>query len=61
MKYGLNKINSRLFEQQVGWLGGKGVQFYLWGPRIKLPKRLSVFNDWFVMTLGLLVIFILYD
>ncbi len=38
MKYGLNKINIRLFTQQVGWLGGKKVEFHPWGPRIKLHK-----------------------
>ncbi len=38
MKYGLNKINTKLFTQQVGWLGGKRVQFCPWGPRIKLHK-----------------------
>ncbi len=29
MKYGLNRINIRLFTQEMGWLGGKGVQFHL--------------------------------
>ncbi len=38
MKYGLNKINTKLFTQQVGWHGGKGVEFHHWGPRIKLQK-----------------------
>jgi hypothetical protein len=36
MKYGLNRINIILFKQQVGWLGGKVVELYPWGPRIKL-------------------------
>jgi hypothetical protein len=38
MKYGLNRINIRLFTQQARWLGGKGVEFHLWSPRIKLYK-----------------------
>ncbi len=33
MKYGL-----RLFTQQVEWLGGKGVQFDPWDPKIKLHE-----------------------
>ncbi len=28
MKYGLNKINIKLFRQQVGRLGGKGVELH---------------------------------
>jgi hypothetical protein len=28
MKYGLNKINIRLFTQQVRWLGGKGIELH---------------------------------
>ncbi len=36
MKYNLNRINNRLFMQQVG--GGKGVELHPWGPRIKLHK-----------------------
>jgi hypothetical protein len=28
MKYGLNKINIKLFSQQVGCLGGEGIQFH---------------------------------
>jgi len=32
MKYGLlNRINIKLLTQQVGWLGGKGVELHLWG------------------------------
>jgi hypothetical protein len=39
MKYGLNRINIRLFTQQVGWqLGGKGVELHPWGPKVKLHK-----------------------
>jgi hypothetical protein len=37
-KNGLIKMKSKLFTQQVGWLGGKGIKFYSWGPRIKLYK-----------------------
>ncbi len=28
MKYGINEINIRLNKQQVGQLGGKGVEFH---------------------------------
>jgi hypothetical protein len=38
MKYGLNRINIRLFAQQVWWLCGKGVKLHSWGPRIKHHK-----------------------
>ncbi len=38
MKYGLDRINITLFIQQMGWLGGKKVEFHLWGPRIKFHK-----------------------
>jgi len=38
MKYGLNKINIRLFTQQVGYLGGKGVELHPWDLKIKLHK-----------------------
>jgi hypothetical protein len=34
MKYGINIINIRLVTQQVGWLGGEGVELCC-GPRIK--------------------------
>ncbi len=30
MKYGLNKINIRLFTQQVGWLGDDRVELQTW-------------------------------
>jgi hypothetical protein len=38
MKYGLNRTNIKLFTQQMGWLGDKGIEFHPWGPRIKLHK-----------------------
>jgi hypothetical protein len=38
MKYGVNRINIGLFTKQVWWLGNKGVELHLWGPRIKLHK-----------------------
>jgi hypothetical protein len=38
IEYGVNRINVRLFTQQVGWLGGKGVELHPWGLRIKLHK-----------------------
>ncbi len=31
-------MNTKLFTQQVGWLGGNGDQFHPWGPRIKFHK-----------------------
>jgi hypothetical protein len=37
MKYGLNRINIKLFTQ-MGWLGGKGTKLHPWGSRIKLHK-----------------------
>jgi len=36
MRYGLNKINIRLFIQQVRWLSRKEVEFHPWGANIKL-------------------------
>jgi len=38
MKYGFNKIHIKLLSQQGGLLGGKGVEFDPWGPRIKLHR-----------------------
>jgi hypothetical protein len=38
MKYGVNKINIRLFIEQVRWLDGKGIKFHPQGPRINLHK-----------------------
>jgi hypothetical protein len=31
-------VNIKSFTQQMGWLGGKGVEFHPWGPKIKLHK-----------------------
>jgi hypothetical protein len=39
MKYSLNKISIKLWTQQVGWLGGQGVELHPWGPRINFHKR----------------------
>jgi hypothetical protein len=36
MEYGLNKINIRLFRQELGWLGGKEIELHTWDPRNKL-------------------------
>jgi hypothetical protein len=33
MKYGLNKINIKLFTQQAAWVGGKGVKLHPWSPK----------------------------
>jgi hypothetical protein len=38
MKYGLNKINIRLFTKQVWWLGEKGVELHSWSPNMKFHK-----------------------
>jgi hypothetical protein len=38
MKYDLNKINIKSYTPKVGWLGGKEIEIYLWGPRIKFHK-----------------------
>jgi hypothetical protein len=38
MNYAMNKINNKILSQQAGWFGGKIVEFYSWGPRIKLHK-----------------------
>jgi len=46
MKYGLNKINIKLFTQQVGWLGDKWIQFHPWGLNIKLHKWHSWSQQW---------------
>jgi hypothetical protein len=32
MKYGVNKINIKLFTQQVWWLDDKGIELHPWGP-----------------------------
>jgi hypothetical protein len=44
MKCGLNKINTRLFTQQVGWFGCKGIEHNPWGPRFKLHKSHSLWS-----------------
>ncbi len=49
MKYSLNKISIKLWTQQVGWLGGQGVELHPWGPRINFHKRhalLSTLEYW---------------
>jgi hypothetical protein len=42
MKYVLNRINTKLFTQQIKWLGGKGIQFHPYSPRIKLLRSHSL-------------------
>jgi hypothetical protein len=32
MKYDVNKINIKLFTQQVWWLHDKGIEFHPWAP-----------------------------
>jgi hypothetical protein len=46
MKYGLNKINTRLFTQQVGWFGCKGIEHNPWGPRFKLHNHIHYGQHW---------------
>jgi hypothetical protein len=46
MKYNIvNKINIKLFIEQVGWLGGKGFEFHPWDSMIK-------FHEWHVLHLN---------
>jgi hypothetical protein len=45
MKYGLNKINTRLFRQQVGCLGGKAVKFLPWVQGSNLTNYIIVVNN----------------
>jgi hypothetical protein len=37
MKYGMNRINNKLFIEE-GWFNGKGIELHHWGPKIKLHK-----------------------
>jgi hypothetical protein len=48
MKYGVNKINTNLFTQQMGWLSGKGIQFHPW------VQGSNFTNDIFVVNNGIL-------
>jgi hypothetical protein len=38
MEYWINKINSRMFKQQVGRFVGKKIDFHSWGASTKLHK-----------------------
>jgi hypothetical protein len=42
--YGFNRINIRLFTQQLRWFGGKDVEVYLWGPRIKFHNKHALWS-----------------
>jgi len=44
MEYDLNKINIKLFTQEVGWLGGKGIKHHTWDPRNKLHMWHSLWS-----------------
>jgi hypothetical protein len=44
MKYGLNKINIKLFTQQLRWVGGKKVEFHPWDTLIKYHKSHSLWS-----------------
>jgi hypothetical protein len=46
MEYGLNKINIRLFTQEVGWLGCKGIELHILGPRNKLHMWICYGQLW---------------
>jgi hypothetical protein len=38
MKYDVNRINIRIFTQQVGWPSGKGIELHHYNPKIKFHK-----------------------
>jgi hypothetical protein len=44
MKYGLNRINIRLFTLQVVWCGGKGIKLHPCGSRIKFHKCYALWS-----------------
>jgi hypothetical protein len=46
MNYGLNRIHIRLFGQQVGWLGGKGIQFHPWVQGSKFANDMCCGQHW---------------
>jgi len=50
MKYGINKINTKLFTQQIKWHGGKGVELHPYSPRIKLVANIGILIEYFVPT-----------
>jgi hypothetical protein len=50
MKYDLNKINIRLFTQQVGWFGGNGVEFQTWESKDQTLQMTCV-----VVSVGILI------
>jgi hypothetical protein len=50
MKYCLNIIKSKLFTQQVGWFGGKGVELHLWALKSNFTNEKYV-----VVNIGILI------
>jgi hypothetical protein len=44
MKYGLNRINIRLFTQQVGWFNGKGFELHPLDSKIYVNKWHSLWS-----------------
>jgi hypothetical protein len=56
MKYGLNIINTKLFTQQVGWFGGKGIDFHSWEFEDQISKMtfivisIKILKEYFLPT-----------
>ncbi len=50
MKYGINRINIRLFSQQAEWLGGKRVELHPWG-----SKNQTLQMTYVVVKIGILI------
>jgi hypothetical protein len=48
VKYGLNRMHSTIFEHQVGWFDGKGVDIHFLGISIKPHKLHSCDQQWYV-------------
>jgi hypothetical protein len=48
MKYGLNRINIKLFTQQVRWLGGKGVKFHPWVEGFNFTNAMCCGQHWII-------------
>jgi hypothetical protein len=56
MKYGLNKINIRLFTQQVWWFGGNRVEFQTWESKYQTLQmtcvvvNVGILTEYFIPT-----------
>jgi len=60
IKYGLNRMHSSMFANQVGWFDGKGLDIHPLNLRIKLPKLHSCGQQWYVNN-GMLIVCALHD